>query len=92
MYRSVVGEGVGAITGIGGGGVEGGGTGMRRMVAETSDMEGTGDVGAGGLLAGDAGTGGFAAGRGASSEAASCGVGAHGGMPGVCELGGVPAG
>ena len=75
------------MTGIGGGGVDGGGTGISLIVAETSDTYGTA---AGGGLTGVAGAGGFATGRGAPSAGESWDEGAHGGTPGVAESGGVP--
>jgi hypothetical protein len=62
------------------------------MVAATSEVNGMGEDGAGAWLSGGPGAGGFAAGRGVSSEADSGVVGAHGGMSGPCELGGVPGG
>ena len=77
------------ITGIGGGGVDGGGTGISLIVGETSETYGTA---AGGGLTGVAGAGGCAAGRGAPSAGESDELGAHGGTPGVKESGGVPAG
>jgi hypothetical protein len=52
------------------------------MVAETSDISGMEGAGATGE----------AAGRDASSEADSGGVGAHEGVAGCCEPGGVPWG
>ena len=51
------------------------------MVAETSDISGMEGAGATGEAAGDA-----------SSEADSGGVGAHEGVAGCCEPGGVPSG
>src|ERR1700716_1775254 len=87
-----IGGGVGIITGIGGGGVDADGTGISRIVAATSWTSGNVDDGAGGWPASGPGAGGCTAGRGASSEADSWEVGAHGGTPGACELGGVPGG
>ena len=77
------------ITGIGGGGVDGGGTGISLIVGETSETYG---AAAGGGLTGVAGAGGCAAGRGAPSAGESGEFGAHGGTPGVKESGGVPGG
>jgi hypothetical protein len=78
---------VATITGIGGGGADGGGTGISLIVAETSETYG---AAAGGGLTG-AGAGG-ATGWGALSAGESGEFGAHGGTPGVKESGGVPWG
>src|ERR1700680_1497741 len=81
MNRSpAIGGGVATITGIGGGGADGGGTGISLIVAETSETYGAGG-GAGG-----------ATGWGAVSAGESGEFGAHGGTPGVKESGGVPWG
>ena len=89
MKRSpAIGGGVATITGTGGGGVDGGGTGISLIVAETSETYGTA---AGGGLTGIRGAdAGGAAGRGAPSVGESGEFGAHGGTPGVKESGGVP--
>ena len=67
--------------GIGGGGVDGGGTGIRRIVAATSETYG---AGAGGTAGGAVGL--------TESSIVSSGVGAHDGTAGCCGLGGVPDG
>lgn len=76
------------MTGIGGGGVDGGGTGISLIVAETSETYG---AAAGGGLTGP-GAGAAAAGWAALSAGESGEFGAHGGTPGVKESGGVPWG
>jgi hypothetical protein len=76
------------MTGTGGGGVDGGGTGISLIVADTSETYG---AAAGTGLTGIAGPGaGGGAGRGAPSAGESGEFGAHGGTPGVKESGGVP--
>jgi len=59
------------MTGIGGGGVEGDGTGINLMVAATSETSGNVAGGGGGWTAGGPGAGGNGAWRGVSSAADS---------------------
>src|ERR1700704_894549 len=68
MYRSPAGGGVLTSAGIGGGGVDGGGTGIRRIVAETSEK---------GRAPGVTGAGGDVPSGAACWAAVSCGVGAQ---------------
>jgi hypothetical protein len=74
--------------GIGGGGVLGGGTAIRRIVAETSDIKGACAEGWGLMEVAAAAGGGVAWAGGDAAcwgggDSASCWIGAHGGTPGV---------
>src|SRR5260370_3825856 len=90
MWRSLaIGGGVATITGTGGGGVEGGGTGISRIVAETSETYGTA---AGGGLTGGAGAHGGGGGGGAPLGGARGQLGAPREAPGRGETRGVTAG
>ena len=68
------------MAGMGCGGVDGGGTGIRRIVAATSEARGAGVPATGGGEVSLAG----------SSAGVSSGVGAHSGTAGCCEPRGAP--